>query len=203
MLTTVESFGRKVVCGTGGMVPEGMALAVGLTGGIVPVGIDASEVVPAVELFVEDGVVGAVVAAGGGETTDGWGTATCKRTATSPEAEISDGACWARRRGSVSREGWSVTSMAGGSGAGATTGAGVMLEESVEGDGLTVAGATVVGAGALAAVTVLSGAGLAADWAMAESGAVMGGTTVNDGRSGSATTTAMISSGLCPSNSAF
>lgn len=93
MLATGEGLGRKVVCGTGGMVPEGMALAVGVTGGSVPVGINASEAVLVVELVVEDGVVGAAVVAGTGDATDGWGRATCETTAVSTEAELPDGAC--------------------------------------------------------------------------------------------------------------
>lgn len=185
------------------MVPEGTALAVDLTGGIVPVGINASAAVRAVELFAEDGVVGAGVAGGGGDATDGWGTVTCETAEASTESEIPDGACWVGRGGNVSREGWGATSMVGGGEAGATTGGGVMLGVTAEGDGLTVAATIVVGAGTLGAVTVVSGAGLAADWAAADAGAVMGGTTVNDGRLGSATTTAMTSSGLSPSNSAF
>ena len=93
VLATVEGLGRKVVCGTGGMVPEGMVLAVGVTGGSVPVGITASEAVLAVELFVEGVVVVAAVAAGTGDATDGWGTATCETSATSTAAEFPDGAC--------------------------------------------------------------------------------------------------------------
>ena len=99
----------------------------------------------------------------------------------------------------MSREGWGATSMTGGGEAGATIGAGVMLGGTAERDGLMVAAATVVGAGALG----VGGAGLGAGWTVVESGGVACGTTVSDGRSGAGETTAMISSDLRPSNSAF
>lgn len=103
----------------------------------------------------------------------------------------------------MSREGWGATSMTGGGEAGATTGAGVMLGGTAERDGLMVAAATAVGAGALGVGTGICGAGLGAGWTVVESGGVACGTTVSDGRSGAGETTAMISSDLRPSNSAF
>lgn len=72
-----------------------------------------------------------------------------------------------------------------------------------EGGGLMVAVAMAAGAGEPRTEMGAHGAGSTAGGAVGVSGKAEGGTTVSDGRSGSAWTTAMTSSGLRPSKSAF
>lgn len=93
--------------------------------------------------------------------------------------------------------------MAGIGAEGTTTGATVEEGDRDEGAGLRGAVAIVAVAGGLGTETAAGGAGLTPVGTIGKSGEVVGGTTVSDGRSGSAGTTAMTSSGLKPSNSAF
>lgn len=86
---------------------------------------------------------------------------------------------------------------------GTTTSAAAEVVEGNEGSGVMVAVALTAGAGGLGAETAASETGSIAFGAVGESGGVVSGTTVSDGRSGSAWTTAMTPSGLRPSNSAF
>lgn len=86
---------------------------------------------------------------------------------------------------------------------GATIGATVEDGNRDEGTALVAAVTIVTGTGELETVPAAGGAGLTAACAVGEPDEVMGGTTVREGRAGSAAITAMTSSGLSPSNSAF
>lgn len=86
---------------------------------------------------------------------------------------------------------------------GATIGAPADGGAGDEGGGLTVALAMVDGASGIGTETAAGGAECVALGMAVRSGGVMGGTTVSDGGLGSVATTAMTSSGVRPSNSAF
>ena len=96
-----------------------------------------------------------------------------------------------------------MVSAAGSGTDGATIGATVEDGNRDEGTALVAAVTIVAGAGGLETVPAAGGAGLTAAGAGGEPDEVTGETTVREGRAGSAAITAMTSSGLSPSNSAF
>lgn len=85
----------------------------------------------------------------------------------------------------------------------ATIGAAAKCGAGDEGGGSMAALARVAVAGEGGTDTAAGGVGFTAVGVVVDSGGVTDRTTVNDGRSGSVATTAMTSSGLRPSNSAF
>lgn len=74
------------------MVPRGMVVTVGTTGGIVVVGMGASVADRALELLVGGGVAGATTAGGGG-VTGGRAMSTCSALALSVGTASAGGVC--------------------------------------------------------------------------------------------------------------
>lgn len=184
------------------MVPWGTGFIADASGGMVVVGIGASAAIFAV-VWVAGGnaeatpvlVCGSVV---GGSVLPSGGACTA-----SPDAEpTGTGGGMARAVGASFACGGTV-SVAGIDGEGATIGAAADEGAGDEGGGLTVALAMVDGASGIGTETAAGGAECVALGMAVRSGGVVGGTTVSDGGLGSVATTAMTSSGVRPSNSAF
>lgn len=200
MLRGDAARGRSVVWGTGEMVPCGMAVTVGTTGGIVVVGMGASVAARAVELRV--GGAGAT-AAGGGGVTGGRDMAISSATVPSFDTESAGGGGRTWRGTAVSRGNDGTASLAGFDVRGRTTGDAEDVGGGDEGGGLMVAVSMAAGAGGLGTEAAASREGSTVGGVVGASAEVVSGTTVSDGGSGSAWTTAMTSSGLRPSKSAF
>ncbi|GAB1723336.1 MAG: hypothetical protein NTNFB01_22320 [Nitrospira sp.] len=180
-----------------------MALIVGAIGEIVVAGMGRSAASLGVKLLTGSEVVVTALAVIGAGVTGGGVMLTCGATVASAGPEQSEGGDWIGRGAGVSRGKRGMVSVAGIGTEGMATGALVGGGDGDEGSGLIVAVAIMAGAGELEIETAVNGAGLTGDRAARESGGGTGGATGNDGRSGSAVTTAMTSSGVRPSNSAF
>lgn len=184
------------------MVPWGMALVVGATGGMVAAGTGVCTAALVVESFVDNGVVeGVLVVVGDGVIGDA-ALLACDTAATSAGTETvaADG-------GTGSGAGLLRvdTGMLSAAGSGAEGRVPATMEDGASdgGSGLMGTAAVEAGTGESATGPVATGIGLNAVGVGEPSGEVTGGTTVSDGRSGSGATMARTSSGLRPSNSAF
>lgn len=185
------------------MVSWGTGFIAAASGGMVVVGIDASDAIFAVLWLACGDVAEATPVVVGGSVTGGSVLLSCGPCTASPDAELTGtGGGMARAVGASFGCG-GTASVAGIDVEGATIGAAAEEGASDEGGGLIVALVMVGGASGIGTETAASGAECVALDMAVRSGGVMGGTTVSDGRLGSVATTAMTSSGLRPSNSAF
>ena len=202
ILTGGVGRGRKVVWGTGGMVPWGTGFIADARGGMVVVESGASAAIFAV-LWLTGGDVEATPVVVDGSVIGGSVLLSCGTCTASPDVEPTETSGGMARAVGASL-GWGGTvSVAGIDVEGATIGAGAEEAVTDEEGGLMVALAMVDGASGIGAATAAGTVELVALGMALRSGGVMGGTTVSDGGFGSVAPTAMTSSGLRPSNSAF
>ena len=166
------------------------------------VGIGASAAIFAV-LWLTGGDAEAAPVLVGGSVIGGSVLLSCGTCTASPDAELTGiGGGMARAVGASFGCGGTV-SVAGIDVEGATIGAAAEEGARDEGGGLIVTLAMVDGASGIGTETAAGGAECVALGMAVRSGGVMGGTTVSNGGPGSVATTAMTSSGVRPSNSAF